>query len=443
MEKLLEMAKKVCDKAEVYSNEYAYNPVSFENAKLHDIDTKLQSGVSLRIIKDNKLGFAYTRNLISREELLRNALDSLGGGVEANYDLPFTENLPQLDTYDPSVETFSSTKMVEECARVCDLLKSRTDAEISMIAFTYVGTIRVINSEGTDISGKETFYGIYGGAIYPGSASGIRRGYVSKRFEKMPESIVDEMTELYTSSSKVVELKGGKMKAIFMPNSMIALNWRILSGTSSKSVYEKISPIATKIGEKIFGEKLTIYDDPLDDEHPEARAFDDEGVVCSPLTIVEKGVLKSFYYDLTYAKKLNAESTGHGYRTSRWGGDSVTLKPVPALTHMRMTPGSKSFSEIVKSIDKGIIIEGTLGAHSGNIPNGDYSIGLSPGLCVEKGEIIGRVKDAMVAGNIYDTLRDVVDVGDTLYPTFSGGWLPPILFDNISVATKSGSGLNI
>ena len=109
---------------------------------------------------------------------------------------------------------------------------------------------------------------------------------------------------------------------------------------------------------------------------------------------------------------------------------------------MRIKPGKKSFSELVKSIDKGIIIEGALGAHSGNIPNGDYSVGVNPGLYVENGEIIGRVKDVMIAGNIYETLKYVIDIGDTLHPSFIGlgdynAWVPAILFDNISVATKS------
>lgn len=437
MEKLLEMAKEVCDKAEVYSNEYTYNPVTFKNAKLHDIDSKFQSGVSLRIIKDSKLGFAYTRNLINREEVLRNAIDSLEGGVEANYDFPLTREFPKLDTYELSLEDLTSTEMVEECARICDLLKSKTNGEISVVSFTYLEAIRIINSEGTDIAGKSTLYGIYGSAIYPGSASGIRRGFLSKKFQSTPDSIVSEMTDLYSLSSKAVEPMGGKMKVIFMPNSMVTLSWRILSGTSSKSIYKKISPIADKLEEKIFDEKLTIHDDPLNDQYPEARAFDDEGVPCRPLTIVENGVLKNFYYDLSYAKKLNTRPTGHGYRTARWGGDSITLKPTPALTHMRIKPGNKSFSEMVKSIDRGIIIEGVLGPHSGNIPNGDYSVGVSPGLYVENGEIIGHVKDAMVAGNIYETLKHVVDIGDTLYPSFLGGWVPAILFDNISIATKA------
>jgi len=47
------------------------------------------------------------------------------------------------------------------------------------------------------------------------------------------------------------------------------------------------------------------------------------------------------------------------------------------------------------------------------------------------------VKDAMVAGNIYETLKNVVDIGDTLHPSQGGARVPAILFDDVSVATKS------
>ncbi len=437
MEELLQMASGVSDKAEVYSREYTSNTVQFENAKLQDIRSTFQSGVSLRIIRDSKLGFAYTKNLVDRGELLQNALHSLEGGVEADYDFPFTKEIPELDTYDPSIETLSTSQMVEECARVCEELTSGTDGELTTTSFAHSEHTRVVNSKGTDISGKRSFYGIYGRIIYPGSATGILRFFYDKKFEKTPGSMIDEMIKLYRVSSNVVEPKGGRMKAMFMPFGMTALMWRIANGVSSKSVYEKNSPIADKIGETIFHDKLTICDDPLNDKYPGARAFDDEGVACKPLTIVEKGVLNSFYYDLTYASKLKAKPTGHGYRTTRWGEDTVALRPAPALSHLTIQPGSKSFSQLVESIDRGIIIEGALGAHSGNIPNGDYSIGVSPGLYVENGEIVGRVKDAMVAGNIYQTLKHVVDVGDTLHYSWAGGWVPAILFDGVSVATKN------
>jgi PmbA protein len=74
MEQLFEMVKKVSDKAEIYSIDTRADSVSFENAHLKDIESRIQSGVSLRIMKNDILGFAYTRNLIVRNDM--NALDS-------------------------------------------------------------------------------------------------------------------------------------------------------------------------------------------------------------------------------------------------------------------------------------------------------------------------------------------------------------------------------
>ncbi|MCX8015496.1 MAG: TldD/PmbA family protein [candidate division WOR-3 bacterium] len=434
MEKLLEIAKKVCDQVEIYNLDSKQIVVSFENAKLHEIETKFQSGVSLRIIKDNKLGFAYTRNLINREELLQNALDSLKGGVSAEYEFPLTKNLPKLNTYDSTIENITSTQLVEECGRVCEALK-KTNGEVFATAYTYIETIRILNNKGTDVSNKTSHFGIYASISYPGTAAGIGRIFADKRFNKMPDDLINEIVEFYSLSANEVNPKGGKMKVMFMPNTIYALNWRISSGTSGKSVYEKISPIANKINDKIFSEKITIYDDPLDDRYPGARAFDDEGVAVKKTNIIEKGVLKTFYCDLNYAKKLNMTPTGHGYRSAQWESDTITLKPAPNLLYLRYQTGNKSIKEMIKSIDRGILIEGALGAHSGNIPNGDLSIGANPAIYVENGEILGQIKDVMVAGNIYEIFRNVIDVSDTCYFSYSG-LMPAILFDNVSVATK-------
>ena len=99
-------------------------------------------------------------------------------------------------------------------------------------------------------------------------------------------------------------------------------------------------------------------------------------------------------------------------------------------------PGAQSFDEMVHSVDRGIIIAEALGGHSGNIPNGDFSIGVSPALYIEKGEIIGHVKDVMAAGNIYSTLNNIVAVENTLHPS-PGGNFPALLFDNIHLTAKS------
>jgi PmbA protein len=435
MEKLMELARTKSDKVEIYSIEGKIDSIWFENLKLKDVDTKLQSGVSLRLIKDGKLGFAYTKNLINREELLQNAIDSMKGGVEASFDIPLTLDLPPLNTYDPSIESLSNDKLVDECKRVNGILTSKTKGQINLHTERIINNIKIVNSHGMNLSTKFSAYILNPEILYPASYSSIERSLVSKRFERASDEYLGFLAEVYNQSEKEVKAKKGKMKVLFLPEVIYVLMWRLLAATNGMSIYQKESPISGKIGEKIFSEKLTIYDDPLNDKMPGARAFDDEGTTCHKFPIIKEGVLLNFYYDLFYADKMNTKSTGHGFKTSRWGGETISIKPNPSLEHLFIKCGNKSLSRLVSSMDKGIIIAGALGAHSGNIPNGDYSIGLSPGLYVENGEIVGRVKDAMISGNIYNTMKDVVDIEDTLHSTWRG-MFPAILFDNVSVATK-------
>ena len=435
MEKLLELARKVSDSAEVYSQEQTGSSVSFENGRLKDIDTKFQSGLSLRIIKDENQGFAFTKNLIDTEEFVENALSSLKGGVSAKFDLPWTKDLPELDTYDPGIESLTNTAIVDECKRIRETLSPKTDGHINIYAGQITETIRIMNSRGTDLSSKSSYYYCYCSIMDPLSCASIGKQIVRKKFEEMPRDYLNFILDTYNKAQNEVSPGGGKMKVLFLPETLYVLIWRILSATSGKSIYEKQSPISERLGEEIFDNRLTIYNDPLNEKWPGARGYDDEATPCQYFPLIEKGVLKNFYYDLDYANKLQTKPTGHGFKSARWGGDTVSIKPTPSLNHIFMKPSDKSLSRIIGSIDKGIIVVGALGAHSGNIPNGDFSIGLSPGLYVEGGEIVGKVKDAMVAGNIYDVMRNVIDIEDTVHQT-SMGTYPAILFDNVNVATK-------
>ena len=435
MEQLLEMAKQAGDSAEVYALEEAGDSISFENGRLKEIESQSQAGMSLRIIKGGYLGFAYTKNLINREGFLGNALDSLKGEVESRFDFPFTRHVPPLDTYDPSIEDLSNKAMVEECQRVCDVLASKTKGQVNVSAGRRTGRVRILNSEGTDVSTTSSVYALHASILFPNSYASIHRPWVHKGFKQAPDSHLQFILETYERSLREIQIQGGRMKVLFLPETLYALLWRVQSVTNGRNIYQKVSPVLERLNEKIFDEKLTLYDDPLNDRFPGARGFDDEGTPCRLFKVIEKGVLTHFYYDLYYAGKMGASPTGHGYKSAMWGGETVSFKPSPGLEHLYIKPGEKTFTDLLRLMDRGIVIAGVMGAHSGNILNGDFSIGLSPGVYVENGEIVGRVKDAMVAGNIFDTMNHIIELEDTLHPA-SGGMSPAILFDGVSVATK-------
>lgn len=436
MRRLLEQARTVSDKAEVFSSNSVTDSVIFENGKLRDIDTKVQLGTSLRIIKDNKLGFAYTKNLRNRKELLDNCLASLKGRIEAKFDFPLTRTTPRLRTYSTSLSKLSNRDLVDECQRICELMSSRAKGQCNITAGNSIEKVRIINNAGTDIKMRTSEYAIIVSIVYPNSYTALRRLFTRKAFEKIQEKELTMMIDLYRQSSRIVNPKGKKMKVLFMPESMYTLTWRLQSATNGAAVYEKQSPISNEIGKRLFNRELSIYNDPLNDRLPGARSVDDEATPCRHFPIVENGVLKNFYYDLYYAQKNNVEPTGHGFKTARWSGETIALKPSPSLQHLHIKTGEVSLEQLIESVDQGIIVAGALGAHSGNILNGDFSIGLSPGLYVENGEVIGRVNEAMVAGNIYDIMQRIIGIENTAHTTHAGVF-PAILFNDVSVATTN------
>ena len=77
-----------------------------------------------------------------------------------------------------------------------------------------------------------------------------------------------------------------------------------------------------------------------------------------------------------------------------------------------------------------------MGAEQGNILGGDFSGNVLLGYKIESGKIVGRVKDTMVSGNVYQLLKNIRAIGrDTKWV---GGFLqtPALYFPSLSVASK-------
>ncbi|HDQ98717.1 MAG TPA: TldD/PmbA family protein [candidate division WOR-3 bacterium] len=429
MERLLEIARRKAYQAEVFSQATVSDGVSFENGKFKDVESSMLSGVGLLLLRSGRLGMAYTRNLVDREELVSNALAALAGGVEADYELAPAVELPGLDTYDPAIEKLDNAGLVAESNRILDALKPRMKAQLNVSAARSISTVRVLNSAGFDRTVRSSSYHCYFAAYYPGSYASVSRYVTGKDFRAATDEELEYVVATYNASEREVKAKSGPTKALFLPMSVYALIWRLTAATTGRSVYEKVSPLREKVGEQVLSPLLTLTDAPLDDTWPGARSFDDEGTPCMNRALFERGVLRGFYTDRYYAWKLGTRPTGNGWRSG------ITSRPSPDLGHLRIEPGRHSLAELLKEMGTGVIVAGVLGAHSGNILNGDYSIGLSPGLWVENGEIAGHVKDAMVAGNVYEDLKRVVAVGDRLEDAHMGRF-PALLLDGVNFATR-------
>jgi PmbA protein len=145
--------------------------------------------------------------------------------------------------------------------------------------------------------------------------------------------------------------------------------------------------------------------------------------------VVEQGVLKSFLYDLKTAAQSGAESTGNA-------GRGLFSPPYPQPTNFLIQPGSTQLKEMIASIQEGVLVDQVLGLGQGNILSGAFSNPVGLGFKIERGKIVGRVKDISIAGNIYDLLEHVAAVSQETQWVYSSFNLPYILLPEMNVVAK-------
>lgn len=432
MKELIERASATGAQFEIYSRSAETRSVSIENSEFKSAEVNFNAGVSLRLIKGGLIGTSFTTNLADPELLVANAMASLNAGVPAGISFPGQGAFPAVRTYSEKAEKAGTEELLSESFRIMRELAARSDAQINVAAGTVIFESRLVNSSGLDYSWKGSQVEKTASLITAGGSDCVAAD-IGFDLEPMRRESLEEVSSIFASCSNEIRPAAGKRNVLFMPRAIEVLLWRLRSGASAQSFSQSISPLAKKAGEKVFSGLLTVKSSPLDDSMPGARAIDDEGVACSDLKLVENGVFRGFYSDLKFAAKTGIKPTGHGFRRGPWGGNPVMMPVLPYLSHVCIERGDKIFCELLKEMGDGIVVFGTLGEHTGNIPNGDFSIGLSMGLCVENGRITGKARDTMVSGNIYDVLNRVLAVGAESDPVYGNN--PPLLLEGVDVSS--------
>jgi PmbA protein len=436
MEKLLELASKSGCSAEIYQQRTRSVELTRREGRVVDTSASIQSGCAIRIIRNGRMGTAYTKNLLDRQALLDRALLSLENGPEVEFEFPRTVIEPDTGAWHDKVEHSGFPEAQEACVELEDLAGSLGRDCLDTSAGSAAETVRIMNTSGTDILHRSTGMTGWISARYPGTETGLNAGFAGESGIPVNPEVVRNLCEMYTSSLPEVRAGDGRMQVMFLPGSLYGIIWRLTAAAGARAFHSGATPLKDRKGESVLSGKLTLVSDPSLDPPVARRAFDDEGVPTRRLAIFDRGVFTGSYTNLFYAAKLGIEPTGTGFRSGMWGGDTVSLAPEPSFRNGTFQTGEATFEEMLGMMDRGIIAFGLLGAHSGNIINGDFSVGFNPGLLVEKGRIVGRVKDGMMAGNVYDVLKRVVAVQDRPFNPGSSRRDPAVLLDGVSVSGK-------
>ena len=320
--------------------------------------------------------------------------------------------IPDLDLYDPDVESLSAERAFEWA-------KEAEHAALSADA-------RITNSEGGECSASTNhvlyasslgFQGSYrdSGAslsVVPvASENGsMQRDYWYSAQRKLarleaPAAIGRKAAERALRRLHARSVPTRDVPVVFDPEMASGLMRHLAAAVSGNALYKGTSFLIDKLGERIAPEFVTVVDDGTIAGALGSKPFDGEGLATRRTLVVDRGVLSSYLFDAYSARKLQSRSTGNAAR-------AVGSAPQVAPTNFVLQAGAASPAEIIKSVSSGLYVTELIG-FGVNPVTGDYSRG-AVGLWIENGELTFPVEEITIAGNLLAMYQSIEVIGNDL-----------------------------
>ena len=208
------------------------------------------------------------------------------------------------------------------------------------------------------------------------------------------------------------KIPSARMPVIFDPYTSGQFLGVIAAALTGEAVQKGRSLFAGKIGEGVAAGTLTLVDDGRIEGAPGSAPWDAEGTPTQRTEVIGSGVLKSFLYDLTSARREGRASTGNASRSG------FKSPPGPAATNLAFDTTGESPGDLLTRAGRALLVLNFHGVHSGANPvSGDFSVGAT-GLLIEGGKPVRPVKEVTIAAPMLDILARIEAVAD------DRRWLP-------------------
>lgn len=404
--------------------------VGFENDRLKSAESSQRTQIDVKVIVDGKVGVSSTTDPLDVDGVVNRALEAAEFGSPAHFDLPDAHSLEPVKIFDPALLPLEKPEMIRIGQQMMDMIKSYNPeilagAEINKSVYK----VEYANSKGANYAAEHTDFNVgAGGQLVRGTdILFASQGVGQKKRAVDTEEIAAQAIEYFRMAEKTVPVESGELPVVFTPSGLIALLLSLGLAIDGKNVYLGASPLRDKLNQQIASPSLTVVDNPFIEYGPRTSPFDNEGLPRKVTPLIEKGVLRNFIYDLDTAGRAGAKPTGHGSNRQ--------------LTNLVINPGETPYREMLGGIQNGLLVHEFLGLGQGNPINGEFSVNIFLGYKIENGQIMGRVKDVMLAGNAFDALKNITAVSKER-EWISGPWswiaglMPYIQVDKLSVIAK-------
>jgi len=403
---------------EVYYSEGSSLSLKVFQKDLDGYSLSESEGLSLRGVYKGKMGYSYTEKVdeTSIDQLVKDAAENalIIDSEDEEYIFEGSKEYKKVDSFNQALsnvgeeQKINFVKSLEEEAFRLD--KRIASVEVCIYGDGYGETI-MSNTKGLFLRDKSNIAYTYiavvakdGEDIKTGMAYRTGNDFNAFNAQDIAREAVDEALALLGARS----VKSGDYNVIIRNSAAADLLEAFTGIFSAEAVKKNLSLLKGKLNEKIASDKFTLIDDPYMEGGLASKSFDGEGVACKYKKVVDKGVLKTYLYNLKTAKKDGVDTTGNASKGSY--KSSIGISP----SNFFVEKGERTLDEMVADIDKGILITELQGLHSGlNSVSGDFSLA-ALGFLIQDGKISRPVEQITMAGNYFDMLKNIEETGSDL-----------------------------
>jgi PmbA protein len=403
---------------EAYAELTTETQVNAFKGEVERLTSASSSGVGVRVVRDGRLGYAYTADL--SDQGLRECLTEARANLEVSSEDPGNV-LPEASEHEALEGIFdprqAGTAPERKVALALDL-EARTraaDPKVTQVESArygdVVGEVAIASSVG--VRGSFAVTHAWCAAVALAAEDGQSQvGFAVDAARTLDD--LDPGPVAAEAASRAVRMLGATkpptraVPVVFDRMVAPSLVGVLLAGLSAEEVQKRRSLFADKLGQRVGATGLRLVDDGRLVDGPGAAPFDGEGVPTRRTVLIEDGVLQCFLHNTATAARGDASSTGNAGRAS--------FKSTPGVSahNLFLAPGELDQAGLLARAGEGLLVQDVSGVHSGANPiTGDFSVGVS-GLLFRGGELAEPVREATVAAQLLDILQGIEAVGSDL-----------------------------
>jgi PmbA protein len=388
--------------------------------KLEKLQESARHGLSLSIYLEQRYS-SHSTNDLRRDSLAR----FIGEAVAMTRYLaqdPFRalpdpkyyagQEKRDLNLVDPGYERIDTAERVRRAKAIEAAALAQSDKIISVTAGygdSFSQNVKVL-SNGFEGEQTGTSFSISAEVTVKDDQGGRPEDYAyayKRHLKDLPEvaSVGKEAAQRALKNIGQRKIASGRYDLLVENRSASRLFGALVGAMTGRALQQKSSFLDGMQGQTIASEKLTVVEDPFVPAGQDSRLFDGDGIAARKRSVIDKGVLKTYYIDSYYGRKLGVEPTT-GYPSN-----------------LVFELGDKDLAAMVKGVSKGILVSNFIGGNS-NGTTGDFSFGLM-GFYIENGALRQPVNEMNISGNLKDLWKQLAATGSDPFPY--GGWRIPTL----------------